>query len=50
MKKFIALMLCFCLLCACFSGCGSKEKEPYVPTGDALLMEGQDPEDLEEEE
>ena len=34
----------------CISGCASKEKEPYVPTGDAILLEGQDPEDLIVEE
>jgi len=50
MKKLTAILLCFCLLCGCFSGCASKEEEPYVPTGDAILLEGQDPEDFMVEE
>ena len=50
MKKLIALLLCLCLLCGCFAGCGKQEEEPYVPTGDAILLEGQDPEDLMVEE
>ena len=50
MKKLTALLLLFCLLLSCFSGCASKEEEPYVPTGDAILLEGQDPEDLIVEE
>ena len=40
MKKLTALLLLFCLLLSCFSGCGSTEEEPYVPTGDAILLEG----------
>jgi len=50
MKKLTALLLCAALLCGCFSGCAAKEEEPYVPTGDAILLEGQDPEDLMVEE
>ena len=50
MKKLTALLLSFCLLCSCFSGCGTAEEEPYVPTGDAILLEGQDPEDFIVEE
>lgn len=50
MKKYIALLLSACLLCGCFAGCGKAEEEPYVPTGDAILLEGQDPEDLVVEE
>ena len=50
MKKLTALILCFCLLSSCFAGCASKEEEPYVPTGDAILLEGQDPEDFIVEE
>ena len=43
MKRITPLLLVCCMLCALLSGCGSKEKEAYVPTGDALLMEGEDP-------
>lgn len=50
MKKLTALLLCICMICGCFSGCGSKEEEAYVPTGNAILLEGQDPEDLIQEE
>ena len=50
MKKLTALLLLFCLLLSCFPGCGSTEEEPYVPTGDAILMEDQDPEDILPEE
>ena len=50
MKKLTALVLCLCLICGCFSGCGKNEEEAYVPTGDAILLEGQDPEDLIVEE
>lgn len=47
MKRYIALMLALCMLLTLLSGCGkSNEETVYVPTGDALLMEGQDPEDL----
>ena len=50
MKKLTALLLCFCMAFGCFSGCAKEEEEPYVPTGDAILLEGQDPEDLIVEE
>ena len=50
MKKLTALLLCICLTVSCFSGCAGKEEEAYVPTGDAILLEGQDPEDLIVEE
>lgn len=43
MKKWISLILAAALVCGLFSGCGSKDEEAYVPTGDALLMEGDDP-------
>ena len=50
MKRLTALALCLAMVLGCFSGCGSREEEPYVPTGDAILLEGQDPEDLIVEE
>ena len=47
MKKLIALLLCLCLTTSLFAGCGSDSEEEYIPTGDALLMEGEEPtEDL----
>ena len=42
MKKKIALLLCLSLLLSLLSGCGDSEKA-YVPTGDALVMEGEEP-------
>ena len=42
MKRITALFLCLGLIAALFSGCGGEEKA-YVPTGDALLMEGEEP-------
>jgi len=46
MKKKIAVLLILSVLLSAVCGCGSKSEEPYVPTGDAILMEGQDPEDI----
>ena len=46
MKKITVLLLIFSILCGCLTGCASGEEEAYVPTGDALLLEGQDPADL----
>lgn len=42
MKQKIALLLCLSLLFSLLSGCGADEKA-YVPTGDALVMEGEEP-------
>lgn len=42
MKKRIALLLCLCMLLSVLAGCGSDEKA-YVPTGDALVMEDEEP-------
>ena len=51
MKKLLSLMLCLSLLAGLFSGCGKKiDNSAYVPTGDAILMEDQDPEDILPEE
>ena len=47
MKKCISLLLVFAMLLPVLSGCGKKiDNSGYEPTGDAILMEGQDPDDL----
>ncbi len=46
-KRFFALFLISLLLMGCVA---NQNNDGYVPTGDAILMEGQDPEDLVEEE
>ena len=47
MKKFLSLLLMAALLMGLMSGCTKAiDNSGYVPTGDAILMEGQDPEDL----
>ena len=44
MKKGISALLALILCLGCFTGCvGSIDNSGYVPTGDALLMEGEDP-------
>jgi len=51
MKKCVSLLLLFAIVLPIFSGCRkSIDNSAYVPTGDALLMEGQDPDDLIPEE
>lgn len=50
MKRLSAFMLALVLVGACFSGCGSKKEEAYVPTGRALYVEGQDLEEYLAEE
>ena len=45
MKRLISLLLILCTVAACFAGCGDSE-EAYVPTGDALVLEGQDPDSV----
>ena len=46
MKKKIALLLAMTLLFGTFAGCGESSEEAYVPTGNALVMEGQDPDSV----
>ena len=46
MKKITALLLCLSLMLCLFAGCGEQSEEPFVPTGDALVMEGQDPDSV----
>ena len=46
MKKLTALLLILSMTLCLFSGCGQESQEAYVPTGDALVMEGQDPDSV----
>ena len=50
MKRLIALCLICASLCGLFSGCGNSDPDNYTPTGDAILLEGMEPEDLIQEE
>lgn len=51
MKRFLALLLAIVSLLASFSGCGREiDNSGYIPTGDAILLEGQNPEDIMPEE
>ena len=51
MKRGISLLLILTLLLGFASGCGNKtDNSAYVPTGDAILLEGQEPEDIMPEE
>ena len=51
MKKRLSLLLACSLLLGLLSGCGREiDNSGYVPTGNAILMEGQDPEDIMPEE
>ena len=51
MKKITAILLILATVLGLFSGCGKKiDNSGYIPTGDAILMEGQDPEDIMPEE
>ena len=44
MKKGISVLLALILCLGCFTGCvGSIDNSAYVPTGNAILMEGEDP-------
>ena len=51
MKKIVTLLLILSMVLGMFSGCANEtDNSAYVPTGDAILMEGQDPEDIQPEE
>ena len=51
MKKIISLILLLSLVLGLFSGCGRKiDNSAYKPTGDAIVMEGEEPEDILVEE
>ena len=46
MKRLICLLLCCCLLIGLLCGCNSPD-EPYVPTGDGLTWDEDDPHAVE---
>lgn len=51
MKRLLSLLLAAALMLPVFSGCSKKiDNSGYVATGNAILMEGQDPEDIMPEE
>lgn len=51
MKKYLAALLACTIFLTMLAGCSNKiDNSGYVPTGDAILMEGQDPEDIMPEE
>ena len=51
MNKSISLLLVLALLLGLLSGCANQtDNSAYVPTGDAILLEGQEPEDIMPEE
>ena len=51
MKKILSLLLVLSLTLGLFSGCGNAiDNSAYEATGDAILMEGEEPEDIVVEE
>lgn len=51
MKRMLILLLVAAMAFCCLPGCGRViDNSGYEPTGDALLLEGQEPEDLTKEE
>lgn len=50
MKKILAMLLTLALTLGLLAGCGSKSGDAYVPTGDALLGEDEEPADLRYED
>ena len=51
MKRTISLLLALTTLLGLLSGCANQtDNSAYVPTGDAIVLEGQDPEEIQPEE
>ena len=51
MRRILALLLAIASVAGIFSGCANKiDNSGYIPTGDAILLEGQEPEDIMPEE
>lgn len=46
MNRLISAVLCFALLLCLLGGCAQQEDDVYTPTGNALVMEGQDPDSV----
>lgn len=46
MKRLIPILLCAALLVGLLSGCVVENSGTYLPTGNALVMEGQDPDSV----
>ena len=42
MKRILCLVLCLGMVLGMLSGCRADSEEAYVPTGDAILMEGEE--------
>ena len=51
MKKIVTLLLILSMVLGMFSGCANEtDNSAYVPTGNAIVLEGQEPEDIMPEE
>lgn len=50
MKRLTAFVLICATICSLFSGCGKQGDDEYIPTGNAILLEGMEPEDLIQQE
>ena len=51
MKRIVCLLLTLALFLTLLSGCSRNiDNSGYTPTGDAILMEGEEPTEAEEEE
>ena len=51
MKRTVCLLLAMALLAALLPGCSRNiDNSGYTPTGNAILMEGEEPTEAEEEE
>ena len=46
MKKILSILLSLCLLASCLTGCVVGGDEVYTPTGNALVLEGMDPDSV----
>ena len=50
-RNWLSLLFIPVILLGMFSGCANEtDNSAYIPTGDAILLEGQEPEDIMPEE